>query len=383
MERELNIGSPCTGYGGLDIAALAVFGGTLIWCADNDKHVSTILAARYPDVPNLGDVTTLDWAEVPAVDVLCAGFPCQDISFSGRGLGIEKGVRSGIWKNIVSGIRIIQPTVIIVENVAAIRHRRLGRVLGDLAACRYDASWTSLRASDVGAAHRRERVFVLAYRPDKESRNILAAAYARGQRWQRRTASGQTESRRPSGGPIRDLSGQMANATGGLIPLVVTDYPDADPDRRVRIEVTPDELEKIGKLSIAAVGLETEPTNEEEKRSRFVVPLAKLATLATVAPIEEVLANAEPIVPSKPQRRPRGEETGERRSHNQRADGGPLVNYNDPENAGLPHKGKIGEAEAAFVRDNLELVNERRTAAGHDPIDPSKPEHAKRYGFGT
>jgi hypothetical protein len=178
-----------------------------------------------------------------------------------------------------------------------------------------------------------------------------------------------------------DLSGQMADeAAGGLIPLTVTDYPDADPDHRVRIEVTPDELERIGKLSIAAVGLETEPTNEDEQRSRFVIPIAKLASLSTVAPIEEVLANAQPVVSLKSQRRSQG---GDRRSHNQRADGGALVNYNEPENAGLPHKGKIGEAEAAFVRDNLELVNERRTAAGHAPIDPSNAEHAKRYGFGS
>jgi hypothetical protein len=178
-----------------------------------------------------------------------------------------------------------------------------------------------------------------------------------------------------------DLSGQMADeAAGGLIPLVVTDYPDADPNQRVRIEVTPDELERIGKLSIAAVGLETEPANEDEKRSRFVVPLAKFATLATVAPVEEVIANAKPVTPPKPQR---GSQSSERRSHNQRADGGPLVNYNEPENAGLPHKGKIGETEAAFVRGNLELVNERRTAAGHAPIDPSNPEHAKRYGFSS
>jgi hypothetical protein len=181
-----------------------------------------------------------------------------------------------------------------------------------------------------------------------------------------------------------DLSGEMADeAAGGLIPLVVTDYPDSDPDQRVRIEVTPDELEKIGKLSIAAVGLETEPNEDEEKRSRFVIPLAKFAALATVAPIEEVLANAQPTVPPKAQRRSRGEGTDERRSHNQRADGGPLVNYNEPENAGLPHKGKIGETEAAFVRENLELVNERRVAAGHAPIDPSDPVQAKRYGFGS
>jgi DNA (cytosine-5)-methyltransferase 1 len=203
MEREVRIGSLCTGYGGLDIAALAVFGGSLAWCADNDKHVSTTLAARYPDVPNLGDLTLLNWREVPVVDVLCAGFPCQDISFSGRGAGIEKGVRSGIWKNIVTGIRELRPAVIVVENVDAIRGRGLNRVLGDVAEIGYDASWTSLRASDVGAAHRRERVFILAYEQGSEATDILAAAYARSQRWERWAASGQAQSRRAPGGPVR------------------------------------------------------------------------------------------------------------------------------------------------------------------------------------
>jgi hypothetical protein len=68
-------------------------------------------------------------------------------------------------------------------------------------------------------------------------------------------------------------------------------------------------------------------------------------------------------------------------SHNSTKDGQPLVNYNDPDLAGLPHKGKIGEQEAAFVRDNLDLVNERRTAAGDPIIDPTNPIDAKRYGF--
>jgi DNA (cytosine-5)-methyltransferase 1 len=208
--ERLRIGSLCTGYGGLDIAALAVFGGALTWCADTDKHISTILAARYPGVPNLGDLTSLNWHEVPAVDVLCAGFPCQDISFSGRGAGIEKGVRSGIWKNIVTGIRELRPTIIVVENVAAIRSRGLYRVLGDLAEIGYDASWTSLRASDVGAAHRRERVFILAYWA--EAADILATAYAHGQRWQRRATSSQTTRRRPPGRSIRLGDIAMASA---------------------------------------------------------------------------------------------------------------------------------------------------------------------------
>jgi DNA (cytosine-5)-methyltransferase 1 len=146
-----HLASLCTGYGGLDMAAMAVFGGRLVWCADNDKHVSAILAARYPGVPNLGDLTQLDWSQVDSVDIICAGFPCQDISFSGKGLGIEKGARSGIWKNIVEGIRYLRPQLIFVENVSAIRSRGIGRVLRDLAKSGYDSIWTSVRASDVGA----------------------------------------------------------------------------------------------------------------------------------------------------------------------------------------------------------------------------------------
>lgn len=175
-----------------------------------------------------------------------------------------------------------------------------------------------------------------------------------------------------------DLSGQMATEPDGLIPLVVTDFPDSDPDQRSRIEVTKDELEKIGKMAIATVGLETEPTDEEEKRTRLVVPFGKLAALATVGRLEEVLANAEPVEPPKAQRR---SQNGERRSHNTRADGGPLNKWSDPEKAGYDHPGTPGKGEAEYVRNNLEEVNVRRVAAGQEPINPMNPMHARRYGF--
>jgi DNA (cytosine-5)-methyltransferase 1 len=74
------IGSLCTGYGGLDLAAEAVLGARLAWYAETDPRASTVLTARFPGVPNLGDIRTVDWTRVEPVDVLTAGFPCQDIS---------------------------------------------------------------------------------------------------------------------------------------------------------------------------------------------------------------------------------------------------------------------------------------------------------------
>ncbi|MBB5801320.1 DNA (cytosine-5)-methyltransferase 1 [Saccharothrix ecbatanensis] len=165
-EQNLVLGSLCTGYGGLDLGVLAALGGGRVaWVADPDPHVRTILATRAPGVPNLGDISTVDWDHVEEVDIITAGFPCQDISAAGKGLGIRKGARSGIWRYVVEAVRRLRPPILIVENVAALRWRNggLGAVLGDLADIGYDANWASVRASDVGAPHRRERVFILAF----------------------------------------------------------------------------------------------------------------------------------------------------------------------------------------------------------------------------
>jgi site-specific DNA-cytosine methylase len=163
---ELVLGSLCTGYGGLDLGVLAALGGgRLAWVADPDPAVRAVLAARFGGVPNLGDITAVDWATVDPVHVLTAGFPCQDISFAGRGAGITEGTRSGLWYSVLHAVCCLRPALLVVENVAALRSRKggLGTVLGGLAGIGYDANWRSLRAADIGAAHRRERVFLLAY----------------------------------------------------------------------------------------------------------------------------------------------------------------------------------------------------------------------------
>jgi DNA (cytosine-5)-methyltransferase 1 len=158
------IGSLCTGLAGLDLGVAAVLGGRIAWYSEVDPHAAVILAARLPGVVNLGDLRAIDFADVERVDVLTAGFPCQDISAAGRRAGIEKGVRSGLWKCILAAVRILRPRLVVVENVAALRWRGggLDRVLGGLAEAGYDAVWRCLRAADIGAAHRRERVFLCA-----------------------------------------------------------------------------------------------------------------------------------------------------------------------------------------------------------------------------
>jgi DNA (cytosine-5)-methyltransferase 1 len=180
----VRVGSLCTGYGGLDLGVTAwLDSARLCWCADDDPDVGRILTARFPGVVNLGDIRGIEWAAVERVEVLTAGFPCQDISAAGRGRGIEEGTRSGVWIDVVEAVRLLRPWLLVVENVAALRWRGLGRVLGDLAEAGYDAIWCSVRACDIGAPHRRERVFVAAtaqdtHHPTRDQRRVTAPGQA-------------------------------------------------------------------------------------------------------------------------------------------------------------------------------------------------------------
>lgn len=163
MNAPLRVGSLFSGYGGLDMALHAVTDTGLAWVCDNDPTASRVLRHHHPNVPNLGDITHTDWNHVAPVDVITAGFPCQDISDAGQRAGITKGRNSGLWRHIIFAARVLRPSLIILENVAAITRRGLDTVAGDLSENGYDARWCTLRASDIGAPHRRDRWFAIAY----------------------------------------------------------------------------------------------------------------------------------------------------------------------------------------------------------------------------
>src|SRR5690606_15078723 len=121
-----------------------------------------VMAHRFPGVPNIGDITAVDWSEwAGRVDDIAAGFPCQDISVAGKGVGIG-GSRSGIWKNVAQAVGVIRPRLVFLENVSVIRSRGLDTVAEDLSALGYDLRWTCLRADAVGAPHQRNRWFGVA-----------------------------------------------------------------------------------------------------------------------------------------------------------------------------------------------------------------------------
>jgi DNA (cytosine-5)-methyltransferase 1 len=128
-----------------------------------DPYAISLYQRRFPDSIGLGDITKIDPGSLPPGEwVITGGFPCQDISIAGKGAGLA-GERSGLWWEYWRLIRDLRPRYAIMENVGALTFRGLTDVLGSLAEIGYDAEWQDIRASDVGAPHRRERIWIVAY----------------------------------------------------------------------------------------------------------------------------------------------------------------------------------------------------------------------------
>jgi len=212
-EPMTRIGELFAGYGGLGMGVQSVIGGQIIWFSEIDPAPSKILAHHFPAVPNLGDITQIDWSTVESVDVLTGGFPCQDVSLAGARAGLSEGTRSGLWSEFARAISVLRPSLVVIENVRGLLSAKagdmeewsdeevsgmesgavgvgdtarsggsvlnaFGSVLGDLALLGFDAEWVGVRASDVGAPHQRFRVFIVAQPADSERLRFGEGGYS-------------------------------------------------------------------------------------------------------------------------------------------------------------------------------------------------------------
>jgi DNA (cytosine-5)-methyltransferase 1 len=154
-----------SGIGGFSLGLERAGMRTVAFC-ESDPFARGILAKHWPDVPCYDDVRTLTAARLAAdgisADVICGGFPCQDISDSGHKRGLD-GERSGLWAEYARLVGDLRPRFVIVENVSALLGRGMGGVLGDLAALGYDAEWQCLPGPFVGAPQLRDRAWIVAH----------------------------------------------------------------------------------------------------------------------------------------------------------------------------------------------------------------------------
>jgi DNA (cytosine-5)-methyltransferase 1 len=151
----MRVGSLFSGYGGLDMAV----GGDLAWYAEVEPAAIKVMEAHHPGVPNLGDVTQVDWSQVDPVDVITGGYPCQPFSNAGKRKG--KDDERHLWPYVRDAISAIRPNRAVLENVRG--HLTLGfaDVLADLAALGLSARWGIVRAAEAGAPHNRARLFIV------------------------------------------------------------------------------------------------------------------------------------------------------------------------------------------------------------------------------
>lgn len=225
------VGSLFTGYGGLDMGVMTALDSSarIAWTSDVEPGPCKLAAVRWPDTPNLGDITRVDWDAVEPVDIICDGSPCQDLSVAGKRAGMAPGTRSNLWESMFTAIKTIRPRLVVWENVRGALNawavsaleprsgllgneparptvRAAGRVVGDLATIGYDVCWRVVRASDAGSPHQRARLFVI--------------GYPHGEPWDLRRATGPSEAARgwPLSHPARSGLGNAQHVAGTLLP---------------------------------------------------------------------------------------------------------------------------------------------------------------------
>ena len=160
----ITIGSLFSGIGCFELGlSRGIPNSKVIWQCEKDVFCQSILKKHWPNTKIYTDITKMDTKEVIRPDIMCAGFPCQDLSISGLQRGIYEGKKSSLYWYAYSLFSRLRPDIIVLENVSNLLRLGGREVLGSLAEIGYDAEWTTLSAKQFGAPHRRDRVFIVAY----------------------------------------------------------------------------------------------------------------------------------------------------------------------------------------------------------------------------
>jgi DNA (cytosine-5)-methyltransferase 1 len=196
-----------SGIGGFSLAARWLGGIETVQFVERDPYCQRILAKHWPTVPIHDDICAFNPAPGSA-DIVCGGFPCQDISTAGKQAGIKEGTRSGLFYELMRVVRLVGPRYIVLENVAAITSNGMDAVLGTLAEAGFDAEWACIPASAVGACHQRDRWWLVAYSNRWDGQSGQVARSAIHEQAARQGADGDA-------GSADEVGGDAANAQSG------------------------------------------------------------------------------------------------------------------------------------------------------------------------
>lgn len=161
----MTIGSLFSGIGGLELGLERAGFGPVIWQAEIDPYCRAVLARHWPDARRFADVREVRRGVADRVDVVCGGFPCQPVSVAGKRLA--QADARWLWPEYARVVRELRPAVVVAENVPGLRSAGLRDVLVDLAELGFDVEWSHLSAAEVGAPHKRVRVWIVATHPDR------------------------------------------------------------------------------------------------------------------------------------------------------------------------------------------------------------------------
>lgn len=260
--NKLSIGSCFSGIGGLELGLEWTGGFETKWQIEMDEYATRVLEKHWPNVKRYSDIR--DVVRPEPVDLICGGFPCQDVSLAGKRAGLE-GKRSTLWGEMFRLVCEVRPKWVVAENVPGLlssdNGQFFGNILRDLASTGYDAEWGVLSACECGAPHRRRRVFLLAY--SNSDRHLLSMPHRRTKEINRQREEGfwgsywnEVGAGYSGNEPIQSLEETKNKVVDKPWLLRVVDGVSKSMDGRIKClgnAVVPQVAQKIGETILAGV----------------------------------------------------------------------------------------------------------------------------------